>query len=526
TRLPDSLCTVRDQFLALDPIELMLASLEKYLLEAETSTVAVAASHGTPCSPFFEGCAPSPLIPSVATAAAVDLLGAEEVSGASAPSERRGSGKGKGGKGGGGGASGGGTGGGGGGGGGAGGCTGDGGVGGGRGGGGGRDGGGGGGGGGGRGGAGRGGGGGGGGGGRGGAGKGGGYGSQIVAAEAMGVVRSCHASWTTPPLSSFVSGLFSVVPLGALLDAPMSGARASRRGETCGKTGHTEYRCFGRLEDARVAEYGDEQAVPNWLGLIEKRVDVFALNFAAIKKGLYAMYVDAIIGEGACYSCVPCAASESAAAIGASESAADLGASAFAATGASASAATGASESAPSAEAPHTFTLDSGASRCFFRDCTSVTPLAAPVPVSPADPSGGPRRCTSFHCPPLSSSPLRRSFKSPPLLVLDEIARCVVLVSGTLPPDSPLAPPLRTPLSAASTQHALSSPCLWPSQVPAPPPTLACPAVPALRLGVAARCSSLLISSDHCSSADSPHGRVGPGPHPWDGPGALLPTGC
>ncbi|CAI7839330.1 unnamed protein product, partial [Closterium sp. NIES-53] len=87
-------------------------------------------------------------------------------------------------------------------------------------------------------------------------------------------------------------------------------------------------------------------------------------------------------------------------------------------------------------------------------------------------------------------------------------ARCVVLVSVTLSPDSPLAPPLRTPLSAASTQHALSSPCLWTSQVPAPPPTLACPAVPALRLGVAARCSSLLISSDHFSSADSPHGRA------------------
>ncbi|CAI7850753.1 unnamed protein product [Closterium sp. NIES-54] len=66
-----------------------------------------------------------------------------------------------------------------------------------------------------------------------------------------------------------------------------------------------------------------------------------------------------------------------AAALGASEPASALGA--------SASAATGASESAASAEALHTFTLDSGASRCFFRDCTPVTPLAAPVPVSLAD---------------------------------------------------------------------------------------------------------------------------------------------
>ncbi|CAI7856708.1 unnamed protein product, partial [Closterium sp. NIES-53] len=57
-------------------------------------------------------------------------------------------------------------------------------------------------------------------------------------------------------------------------------------------------------------------------------------------------------------------------------------------------AALGASESvlpgtAP-AEALHTFTLDSGASRCFFCDSTTLTPLPAPIPVRLADPSGGP----------------------------------------------------------------------------------------------------------------------------------------
>ncbi|CAI7854321.1 unnamed protein product [Closterium sp. NIES-53] len=60
-----------------------------------------------------------------------------------------------------------------------------------------------------------------------------------------------------------------------------------------------------------------------------------------------------------------------------------------------AAAALGASESgtlpgtAP-AEALHTFTLDSGALCCFFRDSTTLTPLSAPVPVRLADPSGGP----------------------------------------------------------------------------------------------------------------------------------------
>ncbi|CAI7842374.1 unnamed protein product, partial [Closterium sp. NIES-54] len=43
-----------------------------------------------------------------------------------------------------------------------------------------------------------------------------------------------------------------------------------------------------------------------------------------------------------------------------------------------------------SAQVFHTFTLDSGASRSFFRDRTTLTPLSRTVAVSLADPSGGP----------------------------------------------------------------------------------------------------------------------------------------
>ncbi|CAI5967207.1 unnamed protein product, partial [Closterium sp. NIES-64] len=78
TRLPDSLRSVRDHFLARCPTELTIALLEKELLAAETSIVAVGASRGDPRTPFFEGCSPSPLLPSVASAAAVNLLGAEK----------------------------------------------------------------------------------------------------------------------------------------------------------------------------------------------------------------------------------------------------------------------------------------------------------------------------------------------------------------------------------------------------------------------------------------------------------------
>ncbi|CAI7924126.1 unnamed protein product [Closterium sp. NIES-53] len=234
--------------------------------------------------------------------------------------------------------------------------------------------------------------------------------------------------------------------------------------------------------------------------------------------------------------------SESAVAPGAGESAATLGARESAdALGASASTATGPA----STEALHTFTLDSGASRCFFCDCTIVTPLAAPVPVSLADPTRGPvvvRASTVLPCPAAPSGSLSGlhlpAFSTILLsnaVLQDEwidtfipggqhvvICKCsqtgrhlaiVLLMSGTLSPESPLAPPPRSPFAVASPKHALPSPCLWPSHIPALPPALACPAVPSLLRGATVRRSSLLRdSSDHCFSADSPHGIWCPAP--------------
>ncbi|CAI7804391.1 unnamed protein product [Closterium sp. NIES-54] len=101
TRLPDSLRAVRDHFLALDPTVLPVDLLEQHLLAAQTSVVAVGAARGNPRMPFFEGCSTSPLAPSYTSAAAVDVLGAEDVKVASASGKRRSS-KGKGGRGGGG----------------------------------------------------------------------------------------------------------------------------------------------------------------------------------------------------------------------------------------------------------------------------------------------------------------------------------------------------------------------------------------------------------------------------------------
>ncbi|CAI7802051.1 unnamed protein product [Closterium sp. NIES-54] len=99
TRLPDSLRSVRDHFLSVCPTSLTVDLLEEHLLAAEQSIVAVGASRGDPRTTVFQGCSPSPLLPSVASAAAADLGGFESVGAASAPSERRRLGKGKGGRG-------------------------------------------------------------------------------------------------------------------------------------------------------------------------------------------------------------------------------------------------------------------------------------------------------------------------------------------------------------------------------------------------------------------------------------------
>ncbi|CAI7777552.1 unnamed protein product [Closterium sp. NIES-54] len=96
-------------------------------------------------------------------------------------------------------------------------------------------------------------------------------------------------------------------------------------------------------------------------------VDIFALDYDTILTSMYALSVSV---EGDCYRGVPPDPGIAAAALGASESGTLPG-------------------TTPTA-ALHTFTLDSDAYACFFRDSTTLTPLSASVPVRLADPSGGP----------------------------------------------------------------------------------------------------------------------------------------
>ncbi|CAI7839011.1 unnamed protein product [Closterium sp. NIES-53] len=377
----------KGHFLSLCPIELTVDLLEERLAAAEKSILAVGASRGDRRTPFFEGCSPVPLLPSVASATVVDLVGTQEVGAASAPSGRRRNSKGKGSKGGGGdgegggGGSGGGRGGGGGGGGGAGsgGFSGGGGGGGGSGGGGGGS------------------GSGGGGSGSGGGGGGGGGAGRGAAAQCGGFGGSqrqqqprSHETSSAQQLREWYAGRGRSGGAGPCTYVLRTDGR---RGETCGLP-HTAQRCFGRLTNAWRTQFLDAVELPRWGDLLRQNVAIFDLDFDAL---LAAMHVLTNSAEGYSYLSVPPDPGIEAAA---------LGASASAAPGTGESAALGAGESSLSGTAPtdalHTFTLDSGALRSFFCDSTTLTPLSRPVALSLADPSEGPvlvHSSTVLPCP-------------------------------------------------------------------------------------------------------------------------------
>ncbi|CAI5937782.1 unnamed protein product [Closterium sp. NIES-64] len=290
TRLPDSLRVVRDHFLSVCPTTLTVDLLEKGLLAEEKSIVAVGASRGDPRTPVFEGCSPSPPLPSVASAAAADLelTGVVEVA--------------------------------------------------------------------------------------------------VEVAEGVGVAVEV------------------VVGLGASVAAVKAEAAAAVA------VGAEEAAMAAMVEVAAAAV--EEVGVALRSGAASVVVSVNSSR-ALVRPRPPSSFVSGTLrvsGVGVLVpvptSCVP--ATALAAALGAGEAAPP---------GASASAALGAGESAlsgtTSAQACHTFTLDSGASRFFFQDRTTLTPLRRPVAISLADPSGGPvlaHFSTVLPCPAASSGTLSRLY--------------------------------------------------------------------------------------------------------------------
>ncbi|CAI7783155.1 unnamed protein product [Closterium sp. NIES-54] len=260
TRLPDSLCAVRDHFLALDPTDLTVDLLEKHLLADETSIVAVGAACGTPRTPFLEGCSPSPLAPFypvlqlltslvlrrsglllllVGSAVAVGVVVVEAVEVAEVA-----------------------------------------------------------------------------------VGVVAGVGAWVAAVvAAVGVVVAVVAAMGVVAATVVAVGveLFRGEVLAVARGSSSSVQARPLRPSSfrCGKF-HTQHCCFSRLNVAWRAEFGDEAERPRWLELLRSGVDIFALDYDAILAAMYALIVSA---EGDCYLCVPPDLGIEAAALGASESA-------------------------------------------------------------------------------------------------------------------------------------------------------------------------------------------------------------
>ncbi|CAI7830029.1 unnamed protein product [Closterium sp. NIES-54] len=391
TRLRDFVRSVRDHFLSLDPTVLTIDLLEQHLIAAETIAVAVGAARGTPRTPFFEGCSPSPLAPSYASAAAVDVprvvaVIAGVVVGAAV---------------------------------------------------------------------------------------------EVVAAVAVVAGVGALVAAVEAAVGVAVVAAVGVVAVGLELSVEVL-EEARGKGSSI--------RARPRRPSSFSAEFGDEVERPHWAELLRSGVAIFDLDYDALSAS----------AKGDCYRCVPPDPGIDAAALGASESSLP--------------------GTAP-AEAFHTFMLDSSASRCFFRDSTTLTPVPAPVPVRLADPSKGPvvaRSSTVLPDPAVAFSSLSGlhlpSFST---ILVSTAALQDSMVTTTTPGGQrvSICTCTRTGRHLATFTHqsgsslytlATEPPQVAASaQVSASPPALAGPTLPSLRRGAAARPSSLLlVPLDVCSPAD------------------------
>ncbi|CAI7770147.1 unnamed protein product [Closterium sp. NIES-53] len=200
---------------------------------------------------------------------------------------------------------------------------------------------------------------------------------EVVAA--VGPVAEVEARVAAVEAAEGVAAVEAVGPVVVGLDLSMEalvvvGASISSGSETCpyvictgARTGwtcrrlHTERHCFARLDDAWRTEFGDDVKLPHWAELLRLGVAIFDLDIDVIISPMYALSFSA---EGDCYWCVLLDPGIAAATLGASVS--------------------GTPPGTALAEALHTFTLDSDASRwsSLYTLATEPPQIAASAQVS------------------------------------------------------------------------------------------------------------------------------------------------
>ncbi|CAI7907806.1 unnamed protein product, partial [Closterium sp. NIES-53] len=169
-----------------------------------------------------------------------------------------------------------------------------------------------------------------------------------------------------------------------------------------GRDDHSVARCFRRLDDLYHARWGPEATTPRWAHLLARKIPVFELSMDDARQYALYAYVDYGADGFVCsrvrsLGCLPPVS-------------VDLCLSSLGACVSALGACVASGLDTPPAEVSLSFTLDSSASQCFFRDHTTLTPLLALVAVALADPSSGPavaRSSTTLPCPVVPSGVLR-----------------------------------------------------------------------------------------------------------------------
>ncbi|CAI7830386.1 unnamed protein product [Closterium sp. NIES-53] len=173
-------------------------------------------------------------------------------------------------------------------------------------------------------------------------------------------------------------------------------AGGARPGQPYGRN-HPSGRCFAQLTDTVRLAYGVDSPAPDWLPLVQTcGLALWGMSASQLVDLLgtrHAMY--AVVDSSASYSL--------------NSSVASLGASLAEVLVVRVGTCVDTSPGAAPEDASLSFTLDSGASHCFFRDHTTLTPLPTPFSVALADPTSGPvtaRYTTTLPCPAVPSGSL------------------------------------------------------------------------------------------------------------------------